>query len=162
MRAICFRLPSLGVLFLVLSLSTVAGATAGSCPNIDKPMAPANAGCLIVENNQVLMLKQWNAKWALPEGTSEPEESAQCTAWRETWEETGLKVDVGELIHVYDNGFHLFNCVRQEGQSRLNANRPFTFEVLDVVWVRSTELEHLRWRFKSQRQVIENWLIRIQ
>ncbi|BFM12575.1 hypothetical protein R50072_27280 [Simiduia litorea] len=121
-------------------------------------MASANAGCLMVEQGQVLMLKQWNAKWALPGGTAAMGEAAQCTAMRETKEETGLKVDVGELIHIYDNGFHLFKCERQVGQPKLNKNRPFTFEVIEVSWMDVEQFDDLNWRFSDQRLVIETWL----
>lgn len=131
---------------------------AEACPAFETPMASANAGCLIVENHEVLMLKQWNAKWALPGGTAEAGEAAQCTALRETWEETGLKVNVGGLIHVYENGFHLFSCERQADQPKLNEKRSFTVEVLDVAWVGVEKFDGLNWRFSNQRQVIEDWL----
>lgn len=48
--------------------------------------------------------------WNLPGGTQESGESAQCTAHRETWEETGLDVWVGELLRKLENGFYLFAC----------------------------------------------------
>ena len=144
--------------FVGFCLLRSAGTLAEVCPVFEAPLASANAGCLIVEQGQVLMLKQWNAKWALPGGTAEVGEAAQCTAMRETWEETGLKVDVGELIHIYDNGFHLFSCERQVGQPMLNKNRPFTFEVLEVAWMGVEQFDDLNWRFSNQRQVIETWL----
>lgn len=53
-----------------------------------------------------------NGRLSLPGGSSEPGESAQCTAFRETWEETGLQLQPRELLEVFDTGFHLYRCDR--------------------------------------------------
>ncbi|WP_366492917.1 NUDIX hydrolase [Alcanivorax sp.] len=53
----------------------------------------ANAGCLIIQNDKVLLLShRWGDKLGVPGGTLEDGELAQCTAWRETREETGTKL----------------------------------------------------------------------
>lgn len=70
-----------------------------------------NAGCLIRMGKRVLMPRHRpSGTWNLPGGTQEPGETAQCTAHRETWEETGLDTRVGKLIERFENGFYLFEC----------------------------------------------------
>ena len=140
--------------------STATLAESIECPIFEVPIAQANAGCLLVEQDGVLLVKQWSAKWALPGGTADAGETAQCTAFRETWEETGLRVNVGELIHVFDNGFHLFNCQRLVGEPKLNTGRPFTLEVRAVRWVDVESFDTLNWRFKNQQFVIKRWLLK--
>lgn len=70
-----------------------------------------NAGCLIqIDGKAITARHKPTGTWNLPGGTQEPGESAQCTAHRETWEETGLDVWVGELLRKFENGFYLFAC----------------------------------------------------
>src|SRR3989338_755980 len=52
-----------------------------------------HAGCLIRIGDKILMPKhKKSGTWNLPGGTTEPNETAPCTAHRETWEETGFDV----------------------------------------------------------------------
>ena len=53
---------------------------------------------------------KYSGKLDLPGGTSDPGESAQCTAHRETWEETGFNVEVGELLATKESGFQFYAC----------------------------------------------------
>ncbi|GEM_PF-2424156 len=53
------------------------------------------------------ILLVWNADWkvpgwSLPGGAREPGESLEATAVREAWEETGLHVEVGSLLDLYE------------------------------------------------------------
>ena len=70
-----------------------------------------NAGCLVKIEGKLLMIRHLKkGKIGIPGGHQEKEESAQCTAHRETWEETGLNVRVGKLLKKFKNGFFLFQC----------------------------------------------------
>lgn len=129
------------------------------CPDFEKPMVQANAGCLVVEQGAALLVKQWNSKWSLPGGTSASDEAAQCTAFREIWEETGLKVNVGKLLHVFDNGFHLFRCERLPREPKINKHRPFTLEVTEVAWVKAEKFHSLDWRFNNQQSLLKRWVL---
>lgn len=66
------------------------------------------AGCCIIsdENERVLLQQRSDSgKWGLPGGIMELGESADETAVRETYEETGLKVAVDGLFGVYSKYF---------------------------------------------------------
>ena len=59
------------------------------------------AGVLAVQDNHILMVYRERSgvvRWELPSGLAEPGESLEQTAARETLEETGIEVLVGELI----------------------------------------------------------------
>ncbi|GAA0855325.1 hypothetical protein GCM10009114_13980 [Aliiglaciecola litoralis] len=51
-----------------------------------------------------------SGKYDVPGGTSNGSESAQCTAHRETWEETGFNVEVGEWLGQNDQGMQYYAC----------------------------------------------------
>ena len=64
-------------------------------------MKPA-AAVAIINNNCILMLKRVdNQKWTLPGGTMELDESLIDCAIREVKEETGLQVEVTDVIGTY-------------------------------------------------------------
>ncbi|WP_054025652.1 NUDIX hydrolase [Bacillus sp. FJAT-28004] len=75
---------------------------------------PIGAAAIIVDSeNRVLLVKHNYGKynWEIPGGLSEQNESAQDTAIREVFEETGLEVTVDRLTGVYydpSNDMHHF------------------------------------------------------
>ncbi len=59
------------------------------------------AGTLVVRNDQVLMVLRERSgvvRWELPSGFVEAGESFEQTAIRETLEETGVHVELGDLV----------------------------------------------------------------
>ncbi len=59
------------------------------------------AGVLAVRNNRILMIyreRSGTVRWELPSGLTEPGESLEQAAVRETLEETGIEVRIGELV----------------------------------------------------------------
>ena len=59
------------------------------------------AGTLVVLDNRVLMVYRERSgvvRWELPSGLAEPSESLEQTAARETLEETGIEVRIGEFV----------------------------------------------------------------
>lgn len=73
--------------------------------------AVGNAGCLIRVNDKLVTVG--NIKTGaldIPGGTANQGEQAQCTAHRETFEETGFNVEVGKLMGVAENGFRFYQC----------------------------------------------------
>lgn len=74
--------------------------------------ATGNAGCFIRLGEKIVTVgNKMTGKLDMPGGLSSNNESAQCTAHRETFEETGFNVEVGELLNVTDNGFRIYHCL---------------------------------------------------
>lgn len=68
-----------------------------------EPVILVGAVCLIVNEKNEILLQERKfpyGKWGLPGGLMELEESTEDTARREVLEETGLKLQELELIHV--------------------------------------------------------------
>jgi 8-oxo-dGTP diphosphatase len=71
------------------------------------PDAPlVGVGAIIIEQDRVVLVKRAHApllgKWSIPGGVLEVGETLRQAAVREALEETGLRVEVGELLGVYD------------------------------------------------------------
>lgn len=64
------------------------------------PKVGAEAAIFDDSGRILLMLRSDNLKWCLPCGWTEPNETTQETAVRETWEECGLNVRIIQLVDV--------------------------------------------------------------
>jgi len=81
-------------------------------PGHNLPMQ-GNAGCLIVINKKLLVVRTSKTGGMIgpPAGKMvSSDKSAQYTAHRETWEETGFNVLVGKLMIDMNGEFYLFQC----------------------------------------------------
>jgi 8-oxo-dGTP diphosphatase len=71
------------------------------------PDAPLiGVGAIIIEQERVILVKRGHeplaGSWSIPGGVLEVGETLRQAAVREALEETGLTVEVGELLGVYD------------------------------------------------------------
>ncbi|MEP0355920.1 MAG: hypothetical protein ABJH06_00145 [Paraglaciecola sp.] len=74
-------------------------------------LAPAQAACLIVKDNKILVLRHKdNDDWHIPQGKALKSTSAQCTAHSVVWKNTGLNVEVGELLLTDSSNTQYFAC----------------------------------------------------
>jgi len=73
-------------------------------------------GAIIIENDRVVLVKRAHpplqAQWSIPGGVLEVGELVREAAGREAREETGLVVEPGELLGVYDR-------VLRDGEKRV-------------------------------------------
>lgn len=66
-------------------------------------------GCIIIEDNKVLLIKQTSDQWGFPKGHVEHDETEEETAKREVKEETNLDVEINlnkryEMFYTTDKG----------------------------------------------------------
>jgi 8-oxo-dGTP diphosphatase len=115
----------------------------------DRPIV--GVGAVIVEQNRVLLARRGNppraGQWSLPGGVVELGETLRAAAEREALEETGLIVEVGEVIEVLDRiipgkdgatQYHYvlvdFLCSRRGGDLRAGG------DASEVAWASEEEL----------------------
>eukprot|EP00439_Symbiodinium_sp_Y106_P028771 s3048_g3.t1 len=128
---------------LLLSLQAVAGVPENSTRGLsDAYAAPAHAGCFVKNGDTMLAVKLTydGNKFDIPGGRTDGHEPAPATktAERETWEESGYSVEVGELLATVRGGFHIFRCRLKEQ----NPGKGPDHEVSSVQWIHSWEFDN--------------------
>ena len=114
-------------------------------------MAAPSAGCLVVDQGEVLLVKIMDGTYGPPGGSVDTGESAQCAAEREAYEETGVIAHAKDLAISFDNGFHLYWCDSVSGRD-IDITRPL--EIKDADWFSSEAFLELRWRYPNQGEII--------
>ena len=139
--------------FFILVLAMVLSACSDkpTCSVSGGNMAAPSAGCLVVDQGDVLLVKIMGGTHGPPGGSVDRRESAQCAAERETYEETGVIAHAGALAKRFDNGFHLYWCESVSGRE-IDITRPL--EIKDANWFSSEEFLQLRWRYPNQGDTI--------
>ncbi|WP_433112253.1 NUDIX domain-containing protein [Micromonospora sp. CA-246542] len=124
-------------------------------PNAPKPNKIVVAVTVFVQDRQgrVLLIQRTdNGLWALPGGAQDFGESIAETAVRETREETGIEVEVTEIVGIYSDPRHVVEYsdgeVRQQFSICFRAHylsgEPMTSdESSSVVWVARGQLDRL-------------------
>lgn len=119
-----------------------------------------HAGCLVKSGPRMVVVRhRFTGKLGLPGGTNEKGETAQCTAHRETWEESGLSVVVGEKLKRFDNGFYLYRCfpieTNLEGKLSLPLPESAKNEITEILLLEPKDFKKKFWRFPEQVAVLK-------
>lgn len=140
--------------FMALALLAATGCTEESpvCPYTGQADHAPSAGCFVAGSEGLLLVQAFNGKLSPPGGSSQPGESAQCTAFRETWEETGLRLQPRELLQVFATGFHLYRCEHDESSGEIDP--PPRFEVRAAFYLPAAEFDAHEWRYPGQQLVL--------
>ncbi len=144
----------------VVLLLLCAGCThieAPPCPFVGEPEFASSAGCLALIHGKILVVESLRYGGITPPGgKSLPGESAQCTAHRETYEETGLDLIPRQRLAVFETGFYLYYCEIYAGSGQIDP--PSTMEVRRGFWLPVEEFDQYEWRFKGQGEVLRQLL----
>ena len=116
-----------------------------------------SAGCFATSADGLLLVQGLNGKVSLPGGSSRPGESAQCTAFRESWEETGLVLQPAELLMIFDTGFHLYRC--ESTQASGKTAPPLSLEIRSAFFLPADQFDQFDWRYEYQRALLRNMLL---
>ncbi|WP_241264236.1 NUDIX domain-containing protein [Bowmanella dokdonensis] len=116
---------------------------------------PGNAACLIkIDKWLVTIGHRHSGRLDLPGGLSNGDESAQCTAHRETWEETGFNVEVGEYLGRNAEGFRFYQCQLQGNFGKEFMEFPVpewaSSEVSSIQLTDPYEIQLQDWRFEDE------------
>ncbi len=144
-----------------LTVATIACVVFGcagdfaTCPTDPAPgnALAGNAGCMVQHEGRMLVVRlRATGKLGVPGGGPQPGETARCTAFRETWEEAGLKVTVGDLLlQISETDFYLFECVPAgvwNSAPKLDDLRTrASEEITDVFWIDPEKIEREDWRY---------------
>ena len=139
-------------LFLLIALMLSACSRQPACSVASGDMGVPSAGCLVVHNGEVLLVEITGGTYGPPGGSVDNDESAQCAAERETWEETGVQVSAIELAAEFDNGFRLYWCDAASGRE-IQISRPIEIQHAD--WYAPDLFQKLKWRYANQADIIQ-------
>ena len=141
------------LVLLCLPLPACSQKVAPPCPLPQATTLAPSAGCMAVQNGRLLVVEDLRGGINVPGGKSAPGESAQCAAHRETWEETGLNLQVGELKAVMDTGFHLYDC--RFGSHAGAIDPPPRMEIKRAFLLAPSDFGNYDWRFPGQEQTLK-------
>ena len=131
----------------------------------DYPERPiVGVGAVIVEDRQALVVKRGSeplkGQWSIPGGVVELGETLREAAAREALEETGLRVEAGEVLEVFDSiyrdpegqcQYHYvlidFLCRRVAGELRAAS------DVTEARWVTLHEVGELQMTQSAERVI---------
>lgn len=136
---------------LVALVTACARDSRPPCPYEGLADIAPSAGCLAVVHGKVLVVDSRRGGLTPPGGKAQSGESAQCAAHRETWEETGLDLLPGQLVHVFDTGFHLYHCQIHARSGPIAAN---ALEVKRGFWLAVEDFGKVQWRYPGQGEVL--------
>lgn len=161
MPSLVDKIKQLIVLGLAIINVACINTTTPDCPTFKGPEHQSpSAGCIVIKDRQLLVVENHSGKLSIPGGGTEAGESAQCSAHRETYEETGLDVIPKELIHVFDNGFHIYHCQLHAESGEITIIRPI--EISRAFWLSPQEFNQHTWRFPGQEKMIARWMLENQ
>lgn len=118
-------------------------------------------GAVIVDNDRVVLIKRkfepLAGQWSLPGGTLDIGESLTAGVAREAHEETGLLVDVGPVVEVFDrilfdpDGKVRYHFVLIDYLCRpIGGTLQASSDVADAVWAAAEELASYRMTSKAE------------
>ncbi|HEY7671096.1 MAG TPA: NUDIX hydrolase [Gammaproteobacteria bacterium] len=117
----------------------------------------SNSICVVRNGDRVLAtVNRMSGKLDLPGGRREGDETGQCTAHRELFEETGIDATVGRLL-IDRNSTLLFDCrlPASVDVARAPSVPPWALiEVAGIQWIDPNEQQPADWRFPGELETL--------
>jgi len=142
---------------ILLVCTACSHVEAPPCPFTGEPEYALSAGCLALIHGKILVVE--SARYggiSPPGGKSLRGESAQCTAHRETFEETGLDLIPRQRVAVFKTGFNLYYCEIYAGSGKIHPGS--ALEVRRGFWLPIEEFDQYIWRFNGQAERLRQLL----
>ncbi|MEM9256649.1 MAG: NUDIX hydrolase [Pseudomonadota bacterium] len=137
------------------SICILSSLGIGSCAHLPQGCSPSgmpnyadSAACFSVEDGKLLVVQSWSGKISLPGGLSHRGEAAQCTALRETWEETGLLLQPTRRLPMSEGSFILYECER--GAQTPTPGPRFSLENRRAMYISPNDFDRYEWRFANK------------
>ena len=147
-----------GLIGLTLLLPLAACAQLPeTCPYTSETDSAVSAGCFYVEDDKLLVVQGWTGALSLPGGLVRRGESAQCAAYRETWEETGLLLKPGERIDGFKDSYFLYRCQRSGAETKVDPSDGL--EVRRALFISPQEFQDFTWRFPGDTALTQHLLL---
>jgi 8-oxo-dGTP pyrophosphatase MutT (NUDIX family) len=143
--------------FLSTLLCACSYPDAPPCSFSGEPAVAPSAGCFSVINQRLLVVQGLGGDISPPGGSSNSDEIAQCTAVRETWEETGLTLKPGRRLATFATGFHLYECQRNADSGEIDP--PPRLEVRQAFYLHVDEFDQWEWRYPGQEELLRKLII---
>jgi 8-oxo-dGTP diphosphatase len=144
--------PSALTIFISILLCACSYQDAPPCRFSGQPAIAPSAGCFSVIDQRLLVVQNLAGDISPPGGSSNRGETAQCTAVRETWEETGLTLKVGPKLATFTTGFHLYQCQRDADSGEIGP--PQRLEIRQAFYLHVNEFDQWEWRYPEQEDFL--------
>ena len=142
-----------------------------ACGWVHYAQLKVGAAVIIEQNNKLLLLQRahepWVGSWMIPAGYVEADEDPRDAAIREVLEETGLRVELGDLVKTYyfaddprGNGVaFVYKAIKVSGEISINGEATFAqYFSHDEIPSYLTKGGHdkiiAEWRLKSQQKEV--------
>ena len=144
--------PSALTIFIGTLLCACSYQDAPPCRFSGEPAIAPSAGCFSVIDQRLLVVQSLMGDISPPGGSSNRGETAQCTAVRETWEETGLSLKAGPRLATFATGFHLYECQRDADSGEIDP--PPRLEIRQAFYLHVNEFDQWEWRYSEEKDFL--------
>jgi ADP-ribose pyrophosphatase YjhB (NUDIX family) len=136
------------------------------CGFVHFPAPKLVAGCLVIDRGRVLLLRRGLepqiGKWTFPGGYVDLGESPSAAALRETREEVGMQVELGQVLGVYTDPVNPISAVVAYLAKPGIDQARVTDEATEVNYFAPADIPWHDVAFATTRDALRDWLALIQ
>ncbi|HTY54630.1 MAG TPA: NUDIX hydrolase [Candidatus Binataceae bacterium] len=136
-----------------------------ACGFVDFQGPKVVAGCLVVKEKKLLLLRRGispaRGKWTFPGGYVDEGETPLQAALRETEEEVGMRVRVGDLFGLYADPDDPVAAVAVYSAQPGNETPSLSDEAIEVRYFGADEIPWDEVAFRTTRDALNDWVTRV-